>query len=186
MPSLKWTGQRADGLTGAFVLGLRVPCIHGRESPGADPPIASDGSALHSSEPLSSVVGATAGPSATGGSRACGRRLAPGMKRKLLIAFAVAGLLTAAAGPSTLPAGAASHILTVKLLSGQLLTYQLPDGAPCETTSVPDLPPGTVVVGCQEVATPTTPTTNSTPTTATTNTTSTAEQTTPTEPKPGG
>ena len=51
------------------------------------------------------------------------------MKRKLLIAFAVAGLLTAAGGPSTLPAGAAAHIITIKLLSGQLLTYQLADGA---------------------------------------------------------
>ena len=56
----------------------------------------------------------------------CGRRLAPGMlKRKLLIALAVAGLLTAAVGPSTLPAGAASHVITLKLLTGQLLTVQI-------------------------------------------------------------
>src|SRR5947208_5225940 len=107
------------------------------------------------------------------------------MKRKLLIAFAVAGLLTAAGGPSTLPAGAAAHIITIKLLSGQLLTYQLADGAPCDTSTLPNIPAGTVVVSCQEVPTPTTPSTPSS--TSSTNTTSTAQQTTPTEaPKPGG
>src|SRR5881227_3659562 len=80
-------------------------------------------------------------------------RLAPGMKRKLLIALAVAGLLSAAVGPTTLPAGAAAHVVTVKLLNGQLLTYQLPDGAPCDTSALPNVPAGAVVVGCQEVAT---------------------------------
>ena len=79
------------------------------------------------------------------------------MKRKLLIALAVAGLLSAAVGPTTLPAGAAAHVVTVKLLNGQLLTYQLPDGAPCDTSALPNVPAGAVVVGCQEVATPTTP-----------------------------
>ena len=64
------------------------------------------------------------------------------LKRKLLIALAVAGLLTAAVGPSTLPAGAASHIVTVKLLTGQLLTVQLPDGVPCDPSSVPGATPG--------------------------------------------
>ncbi|HEV7459498.1 MAG TPA: lytic transglycosylase domain-containing protein, partial [Solirubrobacteraceae bacterium] len=105
------------------------------------------------------------------------------LKRKLLIALAVAGLLTAAVGPSTLPAGAAAHVITLKLLTGQLLTVQLPDGVPCAPTSVPGAPAGAVVASCTEVpaqTTPATPSTASTPTTTT-------QQTAPTEaPKPGG
>ena len=44
---------------------------------------------MQSSDPLSSVLRATAGPSARGGSRACGTRLAPGMKRNCPVAVAV-------------------------------------------------------------------------------------------------
>jgi hypothetical protein len=107
------------------------------------------------------------------------------LKRKLLIALAVAGLLTAAVGPSTLPAGAASHVITVKLLTGQLLTVQLADGVPCDPSSVPGATPGSVVVSCVEVPVQTTAAAPST-TTGTTPTTAT-QQTAPTEaPKPGG
>ncbi|MDX6661175.1 MAG: hypothetical protein QOJ55_1997, partial [Solirubrobacteraceae bacterium] len=116
----------------------------------------------------------------------CGRRLAPGMvKRKLLIALAVAGLLTAAVGPSTLPAGAASHVITLKLLTGQLLTAQIPDGAPCDPSSVPGATPGAVVMSCTEIPVQTTPAApSSAPSTTTTTST---QQTAPTEaPKPGG
>ncbi len=105
------------------------------------------------------------------------------MKRKLLIALAVSALLTAAVGPSTLPAGAAAHVVTVKLLTGQLLTFQLPDGAPCAVP--PSVPSGAVVVGCTEVPAPTTP---AAPSSAPSTTTATGnQQTAPTEaPKPGG
>jgi hypothetical protein len=107
------------------------------------------------------------------------------LKRKLLIALAVAGLLTAAVGPSTLPAGAASHVITIKLLTGQLLTAQLPDGVPCDPSSVPGATAGAVVVSCTEVPPQTTPAApSSAPSTTTTTGT---QQTAPTEaPKPGG
>src|SRR2546430_8199700 len=88
------------------------------------------------------------------------------MKRKLLIALVGAGLLVAAAGPSTLPAGAAAHVATFRLLTGQLLTFQLPDGAPCDPSAVPSLPAGAVVVSCTEVPPQTTAAPSSTPPTA--------------------
>src|SRR5437764_7560770 len=106
------------------------------------------------------------------------------MKRKLLIALVGAGLLVAAAGPSTLPAGAAAHVATFRLLTGQLLTFQLPDGAPCDPSAVPSVPAGAVVVSCTEVPPQTTAAPSSTPTTTTT---TGPQQTTPTEaPNPGG
>ena len=109
------------------------------------------------------------------------------LKRKLLIALAVAGLLTAAVGPSTLPAGAASHVITVKLLTGQLLTVQIADGVPCDPSSVPGATPGSVVVSCVEVPVQTTAAAPSTATGTTPTTTTTNQQTAPTEaPKPGG
>src|SRR4051794_40571725 len=136
--------------------GLRCP-RKGRGNAACRPPNANDGSSLQSSEPLSSVPRATAGPSSEGGSRTRGRRLAPGMKRKLLIALVLAGLLTAAVGPSTLPAGAAAHVITLKLLTGQVVTAQLPDGVPCEPASVPGAGAGAVVLSCTEVPPTTTP-----------------------------
>ncbi len=102
-------------------------------------------------------------------------------RRKLKVALASAGTVLAVSAAATLPsASAANCTVTVTLLTGQVLTFQLPPGAPVSSLSLPG-PAQNVRESCpapDSSSTTTTPTT-STPTSTHSSTTPTSTTTTP-------
>src|SRR5918998_19277 len=82
------------------------------------------------------------------------RRLISMHKRKLVIALATAGLLSAGFGASVLPASAAPRVLLVTLQSGEqrTVTVDLPERASVDGISIPSI--SEPIVSVQEVGSP--------------------------------
>ena len=71
-------------------------------------------------------------------------------RRKLTIGLVLVGLTAAGLGSSVMPASAQQRVMLVRLVTGDVVSFTLPDGAPCDASALPALPAGAVVVSCQD------------------------------------